>query len=246
MEIKIPTVTDFDKVLAGLFHQAEQEGKKALLVNSGKLHRLVGGYPAYQNRVTTCCGAMRRIMTSGDRIVHQPPGGNGASLDIIYALPRLSLVRHFVAYHKFSEWGDYETDQATFSHFSNRARKHLDKSLGQRIWVIGGELVDRKMQYNLLSCFSPDSVDDALEGGYNIVGAGEGFTSPLNLSSKPWFPELLKEQNNFSLGINEIKNTNVIEGLLAYAYSNLIGSERKQTDKSFHLPDEVITTKNRL
>ncbi|ADB39101.1 HNH endonuclease [Spirosoma linguale] len=240
---KIPTVVDFDLALSNLFRQAEREGKRELVVNSGELHRLVGGYPAYQNRITTCCGAMRRVMTAGDRIVHQPPEGNGASLDITYALPRLSLIRHFVAYHKFSEWGPYETGQERFSHYSNRPLTFLEKSKGQRIWVIGGEKNKRQTEYTLLSYFSPDLIESDEEKGFHIEGDGFGFTPPINLSSVQWFSELIKEQHNFSLGINEIKNPNVIQGLLA------LGSEQEQVlsrdpeKVPFHYPEEVPSTK---
>ena len=235
MENRIPTVTDFDRVLAGLFRQAEQDGKTELLVNSGELHRLVGGYPDYQNRITTCCGAMRRIMMADDRVVHQPPKGNGASLDIIYALPRLRLVRHFVAYHKFSEWGNYETNHTKFSHYSNRSPKFLEKSLGQRIWVVGGEKVKQRNAYTLLSHFTPDLVEPNPEGGYIIEGLGTGFNPPINLSSESWFIELLEEQHNFSLGINEIKNVNVIERLLALG--------PKQKDEPIHYADELPSSR---
>jgi len=59
-------------------------------ITAGALHRRVGGYPGTDHRMPVCCAAMRGVMGPSDRIVEQPPSGNGASLLIQYALPRLA------------------------------------------------------------------------------------------------------------------------------------------------------------
>jgi len=228
----MPDSIDFTLVLLSLFREAEQKGVSELTVNSGELHRLVGDYPGSNHRMPICCGVMRRFLAINDRVENEPPGGNGASLTISYNLPRSLHQRHFVAYHKFDEWGDYyDSSETELAHFSKRPEKQLEKALGQRIWVIGGEQTNRRTQYTLLSYFVPDTIEEVEEGGYNVVGSGLVFDPPVNLFSKPWLDDLLREQKNFSLGINEIKNPNVIEGLLA--------AERKRQATAFLLPDEI-------
>ena len=68
--------------------EAEARGAKLVDINSGKLHREVGGYPGTSHRMPVCCEVMRSEMTIGDRIIAAPRKGNGASLTICYRLPR--------------------------------------------------------------------------------------------------------------------------------------------------------------
>jgi 5-methylcytosine-specific restriction protein A len=79
---------DFAGELQRILTDAEQRGLTAIRVNSGELHRRVGGYPGQNHRMPMCCSAMRAMMRSGDSIIQQPPKGNGASLIIEYLLPR--------------------------------------------------------------------------------------------------------------------------------------------------------------
>jgi hypothetical protein len=79
---------DFRAVLRRQLKEAERNGDKYLDVNSGKLHREVGGYPGPSHRMPVCCAVMREAMTIGDRIIAAPKKGNGASLTICYRLPR--------------------------------------------------------------------------------------------------------------------------------------------------------------
>jgi 5-methylcytosine-specific restriction protein A len=61
----------------------------SIRVIAGDLHRSVGGYPGHNHRMVCCCNAMRSMMTEmGDRILAEPPSGNGANLIIEYQLPR--------------------------------------------------------------------------------------------------------------------------------------------------------------
>ena len=57
-------------------------------IESGDVHKAVGGYPGRNHRMPLCCGVMKRLMKSGDRITRQPESGQGASLMIQYKLPR--------------------------------------------------------------------------------------------------------------------------------------------------------------
>src|SRR5947199_10638832 len=82
------TAGEFRAVLDRLLREAEASGRDRILVRAGDLHGIVGGYPGPTHRMPVCCEVMRRAMGPGDRIVQQPPKGNGASLTVSYTLPR--------------------------------------------------------------------------------------------------------------------------------------------------------------
>jgi hypothetical protein len=85
----IPTTEDFRIALIKILNNAERDGKNSITVRAGDLHRSIGGYPGDNHRMVCCCNAMRSIMKElGDRIVAEPPSGNGANLIIEYQLPR--------------------------------------------------------------------------------------------------------------------------------------------------------------
>jgi 5-methylcytosine-specific restriction protein A len=76
----------FKKELTKIFKDAKEQGKEYVDVNSGDLHRRVGGYPGSNHRMPTCCGVMKSMMKSKDKILEKPPLGKGASLVIRYFL----------------------------------------------------------------------------------------------------------------------------------------------------------------
>lgn len=79
---------DFRSALSSLLGEATRLGFSYVGVTAGALHRRVGGYPGTEHRMPVCCAAMRGAMGPSDRIMEQPPSGNGASLLIQFALPR--------------------------------------------------------------------------------------------------------------------------------------------------------------
>jgi 5-methylcytosine-specific restriction protein A len=82
------TAEIFRKALHEIFDSEGKAGAATVVVNSGNLHRLVGGYPGPNHRMPICCDVMRQEMRDGDRVIAEPPRGNGASLTIEYLLPR--------------------------------------------------------------------------------------------------------------------------------------------------------------
>ncbi len=70
------------------FMQAELRGDSYIDINSGELHRKVGGYPGPNHRMPVCCNVMYREQRVGDKVLSSPPKGQGASLTIRYKLPR--------------------------------------------------------------------------------------------------------------------------------------------------------------
>jgi hypothetical protein len=84
----MPVVQDFERELQRRLAQAQESGNPYVDVNSGELHRDVGGYPGRDHRMPICCGAMMSSMKFGDEVLARPPKGRGASLTIRYKLPR--------------------------------------------------------------------------------------------------------------------------------------------------------------
>jgi 5-methylcytosine-specific restriction protein A len=78
----------FIRALHAIFGRETRNGQSSVVVRSGDLHRMVGGYPGNNHRMPVCCAAMRAEMREGDHIVRAPPRGNGANVYIEYRLPR--------------------------------------------------------------------------------------------------------------------------------------------------------------
>jgi len=78
----------FEAELFRIVTRAQKQNRPHVEVNSGELHRAVGGYPTPTPRMPMCCNVMRKEMIGGDEFVFQPPKGDGASLTIRYQLPR--------------------------------------------------------------------------------------------------------------------------------------------------------------
>lgn len=68
--------------------RAQKHGAPHIEVNSGELHRKVGGYPGRGHRMPLCCDAMYFEQSVGDEVIVRPKRGKGASLTIRYKLPR--------------------------------------------------------------------------------------------------------------------------------------------------------------
>ena len=84
----MPTVDEFRIALRSLFREAEARGVPYIEINSGQLHRKVGGYPGPKQRMPSCCQAMYNEQRTGDEIISRPPKGKGAALTIRYRAPR--------------------------------------------------------------------------------------------------------------------------------------------------------------
>ena len=70
------------------FGRALRRGAHSVEINSGELHRKVGGYPGTNHVMTSCCNVMYAEQMAGDQILSSPSKGRGASLTIRYRLPR--------------------------------------------------------------------------------------------------------------------------------------------------------------
>lgn len=65
---------------------AKKAGKKFVNLTSRDIHQEVGGYPARNHKMPSCCEAMYALMKTGDEVVAAPPSGKGAYLTIKYNL----------------------------------------------------------------------------------------------------------------------------------------------------------------
>ena len=86
----MPTVDEFRSEIRSQFREAESRSLDHIQINSGQLHRKLGGYPGPKAQMPSCCQAMYHEQNRGDEIISQPLKGYGASLTIRYRLPRLS------------------------------------------------------------------------------------------------------------------------------------------------------------
>ncbi|MEX0964419.1 MAG: hypothetical protein WDZ52_10330 [Pseudohongiellaceae bacterium] len=83
------TAEEFKSTLKEIFSISEGLGLIAIDVNSGNLHRRVGGYPGGgDHRMPICCDVMYAEMGPMDAVIKKPDSGKGASVVIRYALPR--------------------------------------------------------------------------------------------------------------------------------------------------------------
>lgn len=83
-----PTSDDFRNKIEELLATAHKSNLNSITLTSGKIHRLVGGYPGKNHRMPICCKTMREMMKPGDLIVNEPSRRQGANLEIKYLLPR--------------------------------------------------------------------------------------------------------------------------------------------------------------
>ena len=91
MDNTIPNKEDFEKALEQIFRYKEiMEETEYVDINSGKLHKYVGGYPSTTNhRMPLCCDVMYQFQKDGDKIIEDgTQKGYGASITIRYKLPR--------------------------------------------------------------------------------------------------------------------------------------------------------------
>ena len=79
----------FYEELLRVLQESTKDGRENVDVNTGELHRRIGGYPARDHRMPVCCSVMRfEFSEDCDRVLKAPPSGDGASLTIRYGLPR--------------------------------------------------------------------------------------------------------------------------------------------------------------
>jgi hypothetical protein len=99
----VPSFDHFQRELRAQFDSAEKRRAKNIVVNSGELHRAVGGYPGPNERLQTCWEVMKEEMKSGDVIMGDPDNCRRAALTIRYKLPRVEKIAAATGTHPDTE-----------------------------------------------------------------------------------------------------------------------------------------------
>jgi hypothetical protein len=81
-----PTAWEFRNKLTVIFNTARQRGQSYVDIESGSLHKDVGGDANAHHRMPVCCEVMMKMMRNGDSILKEPPSGHGATLTIRYVV----------------------------------------------------------------------------------------------------------------------------------------------------------------
>lgn len=82
----MPTKDHFTAEITRILSEAKASGALYADINSGEVHRAMGGYPGPNHVMPACCLALRDKMRTGDQILSEPPKSAGASLTIRYFL----------------------------------------------------------------------------------------------------------------------------------------------------------------
>ncbi|MFZ5773515.1 MAG: HNH endonuclease [Thermodesulfobacteriota bacterium] len=123
-------------------------------------------------------------------------------------------MRHYVAYHNAERMGYPYEPSGEYSFLSKKALTFLEKTVGSFVWVINGSRIgSKKTSYTLCAVYIPDQVIDVEDTDFDYIVSGTvgfEFNPVVELNSLPWFPEFLKSQANFSIGISAIHDAKMI------------------------------------
>ena len=81
-----PNSDDIANEIIKIQNEAREHGLREIQINSGDLHRRLGGYPGKDHRMPLVCHVMDQFMTKRDEIICAPPSGIGASKTNCYYL----------------------------------------------------------------------------------------------------------------------------------------------------------------
>jgi len=123
-------------------------------------------------------------------------------------------IEHFVAYHSTSLMGyTLALKPKEFHWYSRKSPNFLEKTIGNKVWMIMGTKVGKRTKYELMGYYFPHEVDASEEGVYVVSGSEGKIIVPFVLDDYAWFQELLRIQNKFSFGLSRIHQDEVIAGL---------------------------------
>jgi hypothetical protein len=106
---------------------------------------------------------------------------------------------HYIAYHSVELMGHEYEPTERFHFFSRKAESVLRRALGNRVWVVVGKRDGSATTFSLAGVFTPSEVR-AESDGFGVVGPGTPFRLSIDVTTRPWFRALLREQQNFSFG----------------------------------------------
>ena len=81
-----PTAWEFRNKLTVILNTARQKGQSYVDIESGSLHKDVGGDANAPHRMPVCCEVMMKMMRNGDSILKEASSGHSATLTIRYVV----------------------------------------------------------------------------------------------------------------------------------------------------------------
>ncbi len=126
-------------------------------------------------------------------------------------------MKHYVQYHNAEGMG-YSCDKV--DSFSIMTDKVITDLPGNMLWLISGE--GKPKRYSLCASFIVNEVraNKPLSGFKYFVGGETGtfFRPQIPLNHLSWYKEFMKDYQNFSLGLREIKEGKYIRELEVLAF----------------------------
>lgn len=124
----------------------------------------------------------------------------------------VALMKHYVQYHNAEGMG-YSCDKV--DSFSIMTDKVITDLPGNMLWLINGE--GKPKRYSLCASFIVNKVraNEPLSGFKYFVSGETGtfFRPQIPLNRLSWYKEFVKDYQNFSLGLREIKERKYIREL---------------------------------
>lgn len=156
-------------------------------------------------------------------------------------------MKNYVAYHSASVMGrPYEHEPGSpFVFSSSKSEGFLRSMLGHPTWVIASEKRGATTRYSLAGVFTPLALE--ADGDiWDVTGPGTALSPLLDVTNEPWFALLLKEQANFSLGLNVIKSEEVVAALTrALSFDDRAPAQLEESPESFEEGKSVRIVVNR-
>lgn len=133
-------------------------------------------------------------------------------------------LRHFVAYHNTKKMGRALHDDDPLRILTRKPVKVLVNNV---VWIVVGESTP-SLEFLLGSVFVVNDIGEAVGGEFTSFARGPGyvFDPPVPIREFEWFPSLFKAVGHFGLGVQEVKDNSVIDGLLELASAAGYTSQR--------------------
>jgi HNH endonuclease len=130
-----------------------------------------------------------------------------------------SAVQHYVAYQNSDEWGAFRRARKNQKLSWFTAKRFRDETLvGNRLWGFEGSGSPRGYRFvvsGIISHLSDTKRPRPWLGVGKLVHFSADIVSRTDVTNKPWFKKLLREQRNFSMGLRMSSERSVITALEA-------------------------------
>lgn len=156
-------------------------------------------------------------------------------------------MKNYVAYHSASVMGrPYEHEPGSpFVFSSSKSEGFLRSMVGHPTWVIASEKQGPITRYALAGVFTPLELN-AVGDIWEVSGPGSALSPLVDVTAEPWLALLLKEQANFSLGLNVIKSEEVVAALTrALSLDDRAPAQLEESPESFEEGKSVRIVVNR-